>query len=75
MSLLDKMKQNIRETTGYGLNAEEQYERAYQKGVFVKDYNAAAENFNKALERFLQENNAEMAQRSRANSTLYSLLN
>ncbi len=31
MSLLDKMKQNIRETTGYGLNAKEQYNELIRK--------------------------------------------
>lgn len=49
MSLLDKMRQNIKESTGYGLKANEQYQRAYEKGVFIKDYSAAIENFNKSF--------------------------
>jgi len=74
MGLLDKVKQNIKETTGRGLSAQEQYQRAYQKGVFVKDYGAAADNFDKAFDRFQEDHNVEMALRSQANSALYTLL-
>lgn len=74
MSLLDKVKQNFKETTGRGLSAQEQYQRAYQKGVFVKDYKTAADNFDKAFERFQEDHNVEMALRSQANSALYTLL-
>lgn len=72
--MFDKVKQAAKDATGIGLSAQEQYQRAYQKGVFVKDYNSAAKNFGKATEKFAEDNDAVMAARSRANAALYGLL-
>lgn len=74
MGLLDRVKQNIKETTGQGLGAQEQYQRAYQKGIFANNYEVAVDNFNKASIKFKEDNNSEMMLRAQANSALYSLL-
>lgn len=77
MGFFDKAKEkakNAVKEVGVGLNAEEQYQRAYQKGVFVKNYNSAAKDFHKAWEKFQAEQNSDMALRAQANSALYALL-
>ena len=60
---------------GVGLDAQEQYHWAYQKGVFIKNYGSAAKDFDKAWKKFQEENNSEMALRAQANSALYAVLN
>lgn len=69
MGFLDKIK----DVTGIGLAASEQYKRAYEKGVFLQppDYNKAAEHFATAQEKFTKEGNMAMAQRAAANALLY----
>jgi hypothetical protein len=74
MGFFDKIKQAAKDATGLGLNAQQQYLRAYQKGVFLKDYGSAAKNFAKAAEKFTEDNNPAMAQRANANAMVYSLL-
>jgi len=76
MSIFDKIKQAAKDTTGLGLNATEQYNRAYQKGVFLAppNYKAAAEHFVKASGKFTEEGNQAMAVRANANAALYTLI-
>jgi len=74
MGLFDKVKQAAKDATGLGLSAQEQYRRAYEKGVFVNDYDSAVKCFRKAGEKFDEDQDTTMAQRSRANAALYSLL-
>ncbi len=71
MGLLDKVK----DVTGVGLGAKEQYARAYEKGVFLQppDYAAASKHFLTASEKFEKEANAGMARRAKLNSLMYDL--
>jgi len=71
MGILNKLK----DVSGIGLGAQEQYNRAYEKGVFLQppDYSAASKHFMTASEKFEKEGNASMAKRAKANSLLYEL--
>jgi hypothetical protein len=71
MGFLDKVK----DVTGVGLTAEEQYRRAYEKGVFLQppDYAEASRNFTAAAEKFRKSGNTERARRAEANALLYRL--
>jgi len=75
MGLLDKMK-GLGKEMGIGLSAQEQYLRAYEKGVLLQppNYSSAAKHFATASEKFLKEGNQNMAQRARANAALYGLI-
>lgn len=72
MGFLDKVK----DVTGVGLGATEQYARAFEKGVFLQppDYSAASKHFLTASEKFEKEANPGMAKRARLNSLLYDLI-
>ena len=74
MGLLDKVGKGLKDATGLGLDANEQYKRAYSKGVFIKDCDAASKNFQKAAEKFEQSGDSESASRSRANAAVYNLI-
>lgn len=71
LSILNKLK----DVSGIGLGAQEQYNRAYEKGVFLQppDYPAASKHFLTASEKFEKEGNAQMAKKAKANSLLYEL--
>jgi hypothetical protein len=71
MGILNKLK----DVSGIGLGAQEQYVRAFEKGVFLQppDYAAASKHFMTANEKFEKEGNTEMAKRAKANSCLYEL--
>ncbi len=71
----DNAKQMGKNAMNVGLTAQEQYHRAYEKGVFIKNYGSAVKDFLKAGEKFQEENNFDMALRAKANSAVYSLLN
>ncbi|HRD02279.1 MAG TPA: hypothetical protein PLP57_06515 [Candidatus Saccharicenans sp.] len=75
MGLMDKVK-GVGKEMGIGLNAQEQYHRAYEKGVFLQppDYASAAKHFATASEKFFKEGNPIMAQRAQANAALYGLI-
>jgi len=47
-SFLDKMRQ----TTGIGLNEVELYNRAYERGVLLKDFIRAADIFHDAAKKY-----------------------
>jgi hypothetical protein len=72
MSLLNKLKF----ATGVGLNAQEHYQRAYEKGVLLgpQNYGAAMEMFRTAAERFQQAGETEAANRAMANRHIYEFL-
>lgn len=74
MGFLDKMKQGIKDATGLGLDVQEQYKRAYEKGVLIKDYAAATKNFSKAAEKAHEAGDEETMKRARANAAVYKLL-
>jgi len=67
---LDKMRQ----TTGIGLNEAELYNRAYEKGVLLNDFNKAADMFNDAARKYSEQGNQLMATQALANSMLYRYL-
>jgi predicted nucleic acid-binding Zn ribbon protein len=75
MGIFDKVKA-VGKEVGIGLNAQEQYQRAYEKGVLLQppDYSAATKHFAKASEMFLQEGDEDMARLAKANAALYELI-
>ena len=72
MGFLDKVK----DATGIGLTADEQYRRAYEKGVFLQppDYSAASKHFSAAAEKFRKDGNVAWADRAEANALMYRLV-
>jgi hypothetical protein len=72
MGLLSKIKN----ATNIGLSAQEQYNRAFEKGILLNppDYSSASANFLQAAEKFQKMGNNEMYARSTANSLLYRLI-
>ena len=74
MSIIDKMKQGLKDATGLGLDVQEQYKRAYEKGVLIKDYHAAVKNFEKAAEKAQESGDEETMKSARANAAVYKLL-
>jgi hypothetical protein len=72
MGFLDKVK----DATGIGLTADDQYRRAYEKGVFLQppDYSAASKHFSVAAEKFRKEGNTAWADRAEANALMYRLV-
>lgn len=76
MGLFDKMVKSAKNVTGLGLNAQEEYERAYAKGVLLSppNYNAAVKNFRDAMVKFREEGNTVMSMRAEANHHLYDLV-
>jgi hypothetical protein len=67
---LEKMKY----TTGIGLNEVELYNRAYEKGVLLKDFNKAADTFTDAARKYAEKGNQLLAAQAHANSMLYCYL-
>lgn len=59
---------------GIGLNTDEQYTRAFEKGVLLKNFGAAADIFEKAAKKFTENGNPAMAAQATANSLLYRYL-
>ena len=74
MGFLDSIKAAAKEHTGLGVNGIEQYSRAYTQGIFKQDYGEAIKIFTKAEKLLIQEGNAEMAKRAKANAVLYALV-
>ncbi len=70
--VLSKMK-DLGKEMGIGLNAQEQYYKAYEKGILLQppDYPSAVKHFLAAKEKFIQEGNQAMAQHAQANAALY----
>src|SRR5438132_1390431 len=64
----------VKNVTGIGLNSNEAYHRAYEKGVLLAKYDTASDLFAKAAEKCMQDGQAELAQKARANQHLYSFI-
>lgn len=60
--------------TRIGLNGDELYDLAFEKGVLNNDFSIAVDNFAKAAEKSIEEGNLAMAARSVANSYLYQYI-
>jgi len=75
VSFLKNLKEKAKDFTGLGLNAQEEYARAYEKGVLLQKYQDAMALFERAAAKFEQDGNKGMARRARANGALYSLVN
>lgn len=65
--IFDKAKR----LTRIGLNGNDLYDLAFEKGVLNNDFSAAVDGFAKAAEKFTEEGNLVMAARSGANAYLY----
>ncbi len=59
---------------GIGLEDDEQYARAFQKGVLLGQFGDAANLFDKASKKFTEKGNSLMAARAAANALLYRYL-
>ena len=70
MGFLDKVKG----VTGIGLNPDETYHRAFEKGVLLGDYEAAGDLFGKAAAKYEEAGQSDQAHRARANQFLYSFV-
>lgn len=67
---LDKAKH----LTGVGLDQNELYVRAFEKGVLLKKFGEAADTFDKASKKYVEGGNPMMAVQATANSLLYRYL-
>ncbi len=67
---LDKAKK----ATGIGLDDNELYARAFEKGVLLKKFGEAADMFEKASKKSLESGNSMMAAQAAANALLYRYL-
>jgi len=74
MGVMDKLKSGLKDATGLGLDATEQYQRAYTKGVYVKDLDSAVTSFEKAAEKYDKAGERDAANQALANAAIYSLL-
>ena len=70
MGFLDKVKG----VTGVGLNPDESYHRAFEKGVLLGDYQAAGDLFAKAAAKYEEAGQSDEVHRARANQCLYSFV-
>jgi tetratricopeptide (TPR) repeat protein len=74
MGLMDKLKSGLKDATGLGLDATEQYQRAYIKGVYIEDYESAISCFEKAAEKYEKAGEREGANQALANAAIYRLV-
>lgn len=68
--ILEKM----RDTLGFGLDEVELYNRAFEKGVLLNDFNKAVQLFHAAAKKFLEKGDQMMARQALANAKLYGYL-
>ncbi len=71
---MSKIFENMRLVMGFGLTGNGIYNRAFEKGVLMKDFIKAAELFDEAAKRASGEGNSVLVARAAANSLLYSYL-
>ena len=64
----------VRHTTGLGLDQNELYNRAFEKGVLLKKFYDAADIFDKAARKYSELGDPLMATQALANSLLYRYL-
>ena len=74
MGLMDKLKSGLKDATGLGLDATEQYQRAYTKGVYIEDYESAISCFERAAEKYEKAGEREGANQALANAAIYRLV-
>lgn len=63
-----------RHATGIGLDHDELYRRAFEKGVLLNKLDTAADTFDKASKKFMENGNQAMAAQAATNSLLYRYL-
>src|SRR5437773_1128200 len=64
----------VKRTTGLGLNQNELYVRAFEKGVLLNKFQDAADTFDKAAKKFTESGEQMMATQAIANGLLYRYL-
>ncbi len=64
----------VRHTIGIGLDEQELYERAFEKGVLLQDFSKAADLFEDASKKANEHGNQALAARAAANGLLYRYL-
>src|SRR5579859_3360353 len=64
----------VRHTTGLGLDHNELYNRAFEKGVLLNKFQDAADIFDKAAKKYSELGDQQMAVQANANSLLYRYL-
>jgi hypothetical protein len=74
VSFFKKMTEVAKDATGLGLSADERFERAYRKGVFLKDYSAAVNIFREAAQSYTESGNSLGAHRAHANAAIYQFI-
>lgn len=71
---MSKIFENVRLAVGFGLNEDEMYNRAFEKGVLMKDFPRAAQLFDDAAKRASERGNSILAAQATANALLYRYL-
>src|SRR5690348_15954287 len=64
----------VRHTTGLGLDHNELYNRAFEKGVLLKKFQDASDIFDKAAKKYSELGDQAMVAQAAANSLLYRYL-
>ncbi|MBV9616048.1 MAG: hypothetical protein JO031_11385 [Ktedonobacteraceae bacterium] len=71
---MSKIFENMRLAVGFGLTEGEMYNRAFEKGVLMKDFARAAQLFDEAAKRSSERGNSILATQAAANALLYRYL-
>jgi hypothetical protein len=71
---MSKIFENVRLAVGFGLNEGELYNRAFEKGVLMKDFSRAAQLFDEAAKRASERGHRPLAGQATANALLYRYL-
>lgn len=71
---MSSMFGKVKQTIGVGLSEDELYNRAYEKGVLLKDFHKAASFFTDAAKKATERGNQALAVRAHANALLYGYL-
>jgi hypothetical protein len=71
---MSKLFETMRIAMGFGLNEDEMYNRAFEKGVLMKDFMKAADLFDEAARRAAERGNYLVAVQAAANALLYGYL-
>lgn len=71
---MSKIFENVRLAVGFGLSEGEMYNRAFEKGVLMKDFARAAQLFDEAAKRAAERDNSILVAQATANALLYRYL-
>jgi len=71
---MSKIFENMRLTMGLGLNEGEVYNRAFEKGVLMRDFIKATDLFDEAARKATERGNQALAAQATANALLYRYL-